>query len=76
MVYNNYALYMLLYKQCLGFYCCSKRVYIVNARSVFQEHHLVTRFVVPCIYMVLVRRPKGTAVATCQHIAYMALGNV
>ena len=39
MVYNNCALYMLLYKQCRGFYCCSKRV--VNARSVFQEHHLV-----------------------------------
>ena len=39
MVYNNSALYMLLYKQCGGFYCCSKRV--VNARSVFQEHHLV-----------------------------------
>ena len=38
-VCNNYALYMLLYKQCRGFYCCSKRV--VNARSVFQEHHLV-----------------------------------
>ena len=32
-VYNNCALYMLLYKQCRGFYCCSKRV--VNARSVF-----------------------------------------
>ena len=33
MVYNNCALYMLLYKQqCRGFYCCSKRV--VNARSV------------------------------------------
>ena len=30
---------MLLHKQCRGFYCCSKRV--VNARSVFQEHHLV-----------------------------------
>ena len=39
MVYNNCALYMLLYKQCRGFYCCSKRV--INARSVFQEHHLV-----------------------------------
>ena len=38
-VYNNCALYMLLYKQCRGFYRCSKRV--VNARSVFQEHHLV-----------------------------------
>ena len=25
-VYNNCALDMLLYKQCLGFYCCSKRV--------------------------------------------------
>ena len=26
-VYNNCALYMLLYKQqCHGFYCCSKRV--------------------------------------------------
>ena len=37
-VYNNCALYM-LYKQCRGFYCCSKRV--VNVRSVFQEHHLV-----------------------------------
>ena len=37
MVYNNCALYMLLYKQqCLGFCCCSKRV--VNARSVFWEH--------------------------------------
>ena len=32
-VYNNCALYMLLYKQCRGFYCSSKRV--VNARSVF-----------------------------------------
>ena len=33
-VYNNCALYMLLYKQQRhGFYCCSKRV--VNARSVF-----------------------------------------
>ena len=32
-VYNNGALYMLLYKPCRGFYCCSKRV--VNARSVF-----------------------------------------
>ena len=40
MVYNNCALYMLLCKQCRGFYCCSKRV--VNVRSVFQEHHLVT----------------------------------
>ena len=39
MVYYNCALYMLLYKQCHGFYYCSKRV--VNARSVFQEHHLV-----------------------------------
>ena len=40
MVYNNCALYMLLYKQqCRGFCYCSKRV--VNARSVFQEHHLV-----------------------------------
>ena len=41
MVYNNCALYM-LYKQCRGFYCCSKIV--VNARSVFriQEHHLVS----------------------------------
>ena len=39
MVCNNCALYMLLYKQCRGFYRCSKRV--VNARSVFQEHHLV-----------------------------------
>ena len=39
-VYNNCALYMLLYKQCCGFYCCSKRV--VNVRSVFQEHHLVS----------------------------------
>ena len=38
-VYNNCALYMLLYKQCRGFYCCSKRV--VNTRSVLQEHHLV-----------------------------------
>ena len=38
-VYNNCALYMLLYKQCRGFYCCSIRV--VNARSVFQQHHLV-----------------------------------
>ena len=38
-VYNNCALYMLLYKQCRGFYCCSKRE--VNARSVFQEHNLV-----------------------------------
>ena len=27
------TIYMLLYKQCRGFYCCSKRV--VNARSVF-----------------------------------------
>ena len=27
MVYNNCALYMLLYKQCRGFYCCSKRVH-------------------------------------------------
>ena len=25
-VYNNCALYMLMYKQCRGFYCCSKRV--------------------------------------------------
>ena len=33
LLYNNCALYMLLYKQCRGFYCCSKRV--VNARSVF-----------------------------------------
>ena len=32
-VYNNCALYLLLYKQCRGFYCCSERV--VNARSVF-----------------------------------------
>ena len=33
---------MLLYKQCRGFYCCIiVREYIVNARSVFQEHHLV-----------------------------------
>ena len=33
-VYNNCALYMLLYKQqCRGFYCCSKS--IVHARSVF-----------------------------------------
>ena len=41
MVYNNCALYMLLYKQqWRGFYYYSKRV--VNARSVFQEHHLVT----------------------------------
>ena len=39
MVYNNCALYMLLYKQRRGFYRCSKRV--LNARSVFQEHHLV-----------------------------------
>ena len=39
LLYNNCALCMLLYKQCRGFYCCSKRV--VNARSVFQEHHLV-----------------------------------
>ena len=33
LLYNNCALYMLLYKQCRGFYRCSKRV--VNARSVF-----------------------------------------
>ena len=38
LVYNNCALYML---QCCGFYYCSKRV--VNARSVFQEHHLVIK---------------------------------
>ena len=37
-VYNNCTLCMLLYKQCRGFYCCSKRV--VKAGSVFQEHHL------------------------------------
>ena len=42
MVCNNCALYMLLYKQCRGFYRCSKRV--VNARSVFQEHHLVPNY--------------------------------
>ena len=43
LLYNNCALYMLLYKQCRGFYYTAvvlKRV--VNARSVFQEHHLVT----------------------------------
>ena len=39
MVYNNCALYMLLYKQCRGFYCCSKRV--VNARS--QTKYLTTK---------------------------------
>ena len=46
MVYNNCALYMLLYayKQCRGFYCCSIRV--VNARAVFQKHHLVIIWVV------------------------------
>ena len=32
-VVYNCALYLLLYQQCRGFYCCSKRV--VNARSVF-----------------------------------------
>ena len=37
-VYNNCALYKLCKQQCCGFCYCSKSA--VNARSVFQEHHL------------------------------------
>ena len=53
MAYNNCALYMLLYKQCHGFYCCSKRA--VNARSVFQEHHLVFQVQQETVRFLLVR---------------------
>ena len=58
MVCNNCALYMLLYKPCRGFYRCSKRV--VNARSVFQEHHLVSK------YNLLLKRDKNTMVIHTQ----------
>ena len=66
MVYNNCALDMLLYKQCRGFYCCSKRV--VNVRSVFQEHHLVVKCDCRGILRACVCRLSGWLLIKLRHL--------
>ena len=37
-MYNNCALYMLLYKQCRGFYCCSTVNVRITAPLEFKRH--------------------------------------